>query len=336
MAQNNAESPGSRMRVAAHLLLGACEEPFLGALCESLHGACETLIVNDNAPDPSPHADALQRSAFGRSGRLILDRTPFVDFSTARNVCLRLHREHDAGQWAAFVDADEVHAPAFARIAGNLSLVPPGVDFIDGYTWHFFASFAWYMSIERRMSFFRFSPQLRWEGRVHERLHGASGARLALPYVYAHYGWVMPPRRLAEKGRHYSSLGAPGRIVDEPQLDEVRAETYFEFEHRWGRALRFSGRHPSAARSTIARLSQERAAEFAVVDDADLRTSVAGTAGAKCACAAQLRNAVARSRAQPAGAEVARMIVCANASTSSARVAWCVIQRTSGSASSNT
>jgi hypothetical protein len=256
----------SPARVAAHLIVGAREEPFLGALCESLKDACETLIVNDNAPDPSPHAAALQETPFAKSGRLVVDRTPFTDFSAARNICLRLHRERDAGDWVAFVDADEVHGSIVRRIAANLHDVPAGIDFVDGYTWHFFQSFDRYMSIERRMAFFRFTPDLCWKGSVHERLHGLPGARIALPYVYAHYGWVIPARSHAQKGRQYLSLGAPGQVVHESEMDRVEAENYFEFADRWARVLRFTGSHPPAARPVIERLSRERAAEFGRIE----------------------------------------------------------------------
>jgi len=264
--QSSSKSPGARPRVAAHLIVGPREEPFLGALCKSIEGACELLIVNDNSPDPSPHRQALEQSAFALEGRLILDRAPFTDFANARNICLRLHRERDAGEWIAFVDADEVHGEAVNRIAANLHAAPAHCDFIDGYTWHFFQSFERYMSIERRMAFFRFTPHVRWEGAVHEQLRGLSGERIALPYVYAHYGWVMPARRHAEKGRHYLSLGAAGQVVHESELDAVEAENYFEFAHRWATALRFTGTHPQAARPTIERLRRERAQEFARVE----------------------------------------------------------------------
>jgi hypothetical protein len=267
LAQTFEHSPSSKPRVAAHLIVGPREEPFLAALCRSLEGACETLIVNDNAPDPSPHAAVLAASAFAKAGRLIVDRTPFEDFSAARNICMRLHAQRGAGEWIAFVDADEVHGPQFQRIAHNLECVPAGTDFVDGYTWHFFQSFDWYMSIERRMSFFRFRPDVRWEGRVHEQLRGLDGARIALPYVYAHYGWLMPAHHHARKGRQYLSLGAAGRVLEEHEIDDVGVDTYFEFEHRWVNALRFSGAHPPAARETIARLRSERHADFARVDE---------------------------------------------------------------------
>jgi hypothetical protein len=245
--------PDARPSVAAHLILGAREEPFLGALLDSIGDAAQLLIVNDNAPAVSPHAATLAASAFGKLGRIVVDRSPFAGFAAARNVCLRLHGERDAGAWVAFVDADEVHdRHTIATIAGNLHRLPQEYDFVDGYTWHFFQSFEYYTSIERRMMFFRFKPGLRWEADVHEQLVGLDGRRMALPYVYAHYGHTLAPRRHAEKGRHYSSLGAPGGVLREDQLEDFDVARYFAPEYP--RLLRFSGRHPQAALPALAAL----------------------------------------------------------------------------------
>lgn len=252
------------MKIAAHLIAGSRPEPFLGALLESLVGAADTLIVNDNSPGTSPHAAILEASWFARNGRLFVDRTPFTDFSAARNACLRVHRANDAGDWAAFVDCDEVHGEAVRRIARNVNAVPKSIDFVDGYTWHFFQSFDWYTSIERRMAFFRVRDAVRWEGSVHEHLTGLSGSRLALPYVYAHYGHVMPARLHAEKGRQYSSLGQEGEVVESAALDRIDVREYFKTF--WPGLLRFSGEHPPAARETIERLTVERRAQFAMAD----------------------------------------------------------------------
>lgn len=242
----------ARPDAAAHLILGARAEPFLAALLASLDGVAAALIVNDNAPDPSPHTSLLAASAFAQRGALYVDRAPFRGFAAARNCCLQLHAAHAAGNWVAFVDADEVHGAPAARIAANLARVPDAIDFVDGYTWHFFQSFDFYTSIERRMAFFRFRPELRWEGDVHEQLRGNPGGRIALPYVYAHYGHTLEPRRHAEKGRHYSSLGAPGAVLSLDQLDDFDAAEYFAPEYP--RLLRFAGAHPSAAEPTLARL----------------------------------------------------------------------------------
>lgn len=238
--------------VAAHLILGAREEPFLPALLDSIAGAASLLIVNDNGPDPSPHTAVLERSAFGRRAQLLIDRTPFTGFAAARNVCLQVHRQQSAAAWVAFVDADEVHGERVATIAANLPAVPAGIGFVDGYTWHFFQSFDYYTSIERRMAFFRFSPEARWHGDVHEWMSGVPGARVALPYVYGHYGHTLEPRRHAEKGRHYSSLGAPGAVLDEAQLGDFDVERYFAPEYP--RLLRFRAAHPAPVRATLDRL----------------------------------------------------------------------------------
>jgi len=248
--------------IAAHLILGSREEPFLGAMLASIEEAAALLIVNDNAADPSPHGATLAASRFGRHGRLVVDRTPFSGFAAARNVCLRLHAEVGAGAWVAFVDADEVHGESIGAIARRLGGVPGDCDAVDGYTWHFFGSFDYYTSIERRMMFFRFRPGLRWEGAVHERLAGLDGKRIALPYVYAHYGHTLEPRRHAEKGRHYSSLGAPGGILAEEELDGFDVERYYA--PVYPRLLRFGGSHPPAAAAILADLRPRLEAHHAL------------------------------------------------------------------------
>ncbi len=242
------------MPIAAHLILGPREEPFLEAMLESISSSVNLLIVNDNAPDLSPHGATLTASRFGREDRLIVERTEFSGFADARDVCLRLHAQHRAGDWVAFVDADEVHGKRVARIAAHIDRVPAAFDFVDGYTWHFFGSFDYYTSIERRMMFFRFAPELRWEGTVHERLRGHRGRRVALPYVYAHYGHTLQPRRHAEKARQYSALGAPGSVLREDELDSFEVARYYA--PVYPRLLRFKGRHPAAARETVERLRE--------------------------------------------------------------------------------
>ncbi|MBV8373548.1 MAG: hypothetical protein JOY69_09825 [Candidatus Eremiobacteraeota bacterium] len=255
----------ARNAVAAHLILGSRPEPFLGAMLESLACAVGTLIVNDNGDGESPHRATLAASPFGASNRLIVDRTSFGGFAAARNVCLQLHARHSNAGWVAFVDADEVHDGAIlAAIARNLDHLSPQYAFVDGYTWHFFQSFEYYTSIERRMMFFRFDPQLRWEAAVHEQLVGTHGRRIALPYVYAHYGHTLEPRRHAEKGRHYSSLGAPGEVLRADELEGFDVARYFAPEYP--RLLRFTGSHPQAARAALRRLAPDLRAYHALTE----------------------------------------------------------------------
>ncbi len=236
----------------------------MAALLESLRGACESVLVNDNAPDPSPHARILTDNAFAREGKLVVDRTPFSDFATARNVCVRLHRERNAGEWVLFIDADEVHGPQLQRLASNLHCVPADCDFLDGYALHFFQSFDWYRSIERAKIFIRFVPEMQWEGVVHEKLHGPAGKRIALPYLYGHYGWVLPIERQAQKEQLYAALGRPGDMLPAQELAAPDLER--SFARIWPRVMRFRGAHPPAAAPAIARLRGDLAEQFAEVD----------------------------------------------------------------------
>ncbi|HEY9180426.1 MAG TPA: hypothetical protein VIO32_06880, partial [Candidatus Baltobacteraceae bacterium] len=250
--------------MAAHLILGPREEPFLGAMLESIRGAADVMLVNDNSPEPSPHTRTLQESAFARDGTLVVDRTPFTDFAAARNVCVRLHEQHGACEWMLFVDADEVHGPQLNVVATNLDGVSPKVDFVDGYTWHFFQSFDWYRSIERAKMFIRATPGFHWEGAVHEKLHGPSGKRIALPYVFAHYGWVLPIERQAQKERQYAELGRPGDMLPQHELDMPQLER--SFAHEWRTVMRFHGQHPPAAENLIGHLRGTLHAQFDAVE----------------------------------------------------------------------
>jgi hypothetical protein len=261
-------------RVAAHLILGPREEPFLAAMLQSIHEACDVLLVNDNSPEPSPHAQTLAESAFAARDALIVDRTPFTDFATARNVCARLHEERNAGEWMLFVDADEVHGAHLARVARNLASVPRDVSFVDGYTWHFFQSFDWYRSIERAKMFIRATPGFRWQGVVHEKLHGPSGKRIALPYVFAHYGWVLPIERQAQKERQYAQLGRPGQMLPQHELSDPELER--SFAHEWRTAIRFRGEHPPAAAQIRSQLRPKLQAQFDAVDEIVPRHQSAG------------------------------------------------------------
>lgn len=248
--------------IAAHLIVGRNEESFLPALLRSLEHVVERVIVNDNSGDPDgPNARALAASAFARRGDLVLDRAPFVDFADARNRTLALHRQLGLGEWAAFVDADEVHRPVAATIARNLNRLPRDVAIVDGYTRHYFQSFRLYTSIERRMTFFRVTPGVHWVGRVHERLAGVAGRHLAIPYVYDHYGAVFSLHRQAAKGRQYSSLGQAGPIVAEGDEETVRAVDYFHSQ--WPLALRYRGDHPAAVADLQAQLERTERERYA-------------------------------------------------------------------------
>jgi hypothetical protein len=142
-------------------------------------------------------------------------------------------------------------------------MLPDAVEAVDGYSRHFVGSFSWWLSVERRLCFFRDHPDRRWHGRVHEQLEPI-GCRVVLPCVWFHYGHVVTPRMEWEKSRLYSSLGQPGFAPTDEELRSVNAE------RAWGRmrpdAMWYGGKHPPAMRDVIGRLTREWADTIADVD----------------------------------------------------------------------
>ncbi len=245
-------------RVVAHLIVGAKQEPFLPAMLASIEPAVEHLFVNENSglQGGAPALGALQASVLFRSGRMTIAQTGFSGFAAARNTCLALDRDAGDDTWIVFIDADEVHGHEFPRLAANLARLPRRIAYVDGFTRHFFKSYAWYLSIERRLMFFRWTPAAHWEGNVHERLCGVKGARLALPYVYAHYGHVSPFAEDTRQGTQYAGLGQTGNALPADIAREADAFGDFtrlnpHFADRWRRLIRFRGSHPACARPII-------------------------------------------------------------------------------------
>lgn len=184
--------------------------------------------------------------------------------------------------WVLFLDADEVHGPELPYIAREiLPRLGAGVDRLDGYTYHFFGTFGWLTDVARRMMFFRYAPGLHWVNAVHERLVGLSGKTVVIPYVYYHYGNVLPPRMLAEKHLRYFALG--NKVPRPPDAAAAGAEIYLA---KAAELRPFRGTHPPVARATVAALERDNAPEFAALDAA-LRARRSGRA----ALAAALRAA---------------------------------------------
>lgn len=260
-------------RIVAHLIVGAKREPFLPAMLASIAPAVERVFVNENSGlgTDAPNLQALESCTLARDGKLVLARTTFDSFAAARNVCFDLDREATADTWIVFMDADEVHGAQFARIASQLQKIPADVGYVDGFTWHFYFSFDWYYSIERRMMFHRWTPQARWEGEVHERLTGVPGTRVALPYVYAHYGHVTPFSEFARKWGQYSGLGAPSEQLSPEAAHAADFHGNYDavmpvFEERFKRMLHFTGDHPEVAHGAIAAEAARRSGELAEIE----------------------------------------------------------------------
>ncbi len=250
--------------IACALCVGDAPEPYLAATLASIAGVVDVLVVNDNSGlDRSEAMETIEASAFAGSGRLVVGRSRFVDFAGMRNEAQALLRALPrAPDWVLFLDADEVHGEQLRYLADKvLGRLDGGVSQLDAYTFHFFGTFGWISDIARRMVFYRFDPALRWVNPVHEKLDGPRGRCIVVPYIYHHYGNVLPPALLARKHGRYFQLGNP---VPQPPGPEVASnDVYFA---KAASVRPFRGRHPRVAAGLVARIEAENAPAFATLD----------------------------------------------------------------------
>jgi hypothetical protein len=257
-------SNGSTVTVACALCVGAAHELYLPATLTSIADAVDLLVVNDNSGlARSENVAALEASAFARRGALRIERHPFVDFADMRNRAFAplraLPRPPD---WVMFLDADEVHGEQVRYVAREiLPRLGPEIGHLDAYTYHFFGTFRWITDIARRLGFYRFAPEIVWTNAVHEKIAGLLGRAVVIPYIYYHYGNVVPPPMLARKHLRYGELGNP--VPAPPVVEHATNEVYLE---RAADARPFHGTHPRAARSLLEHLERVYAQELAAID----------------------------------------------------------------------
>jgi hypothetical protein len=270
--------------IACALCVGDTPEPYLAACLDSIDGVVDLLVVNDNSGlARSDNVAMIEASAFGRTDRLLVARHPFVDFAGMRNDAQAVLRSLDRPpDWVLFIDADEVHGEQARYLARDvLPRLEAGVGQLDAYTYHFFGSFGWITDIARRMAFYRFSPDLSWVNPVHEKLVGLRGHAVVVPYIYHHYGNVVPPRLLAVKHQRYFELGNP--VERPPGPDEATLDVYLA---KAGEVRPFRGTHPRAAREIVDTMNRVNAAEFAALDTGfEARRSLGARARAAVAAA---------------------------------------------------
>ena len=236
------------MSVTAVMLMGAKREPFLAACLASIRDAVDHLIVNDNS-GLAEHANlsVMKESELYRSGRVTIVPSAFLGFGPCRDLCLaEMRKTNEPGRWIIFVDCDEVHIPTISRVTQRLlPNLPERIGIVDGYFQQIFQSPDCMQTLDHRHNLmFRFRPDIRWVGQVHEKLDGLAGQRLVIPYRYFHYGYLETPKVVAEKWRFYGSLGdrQSGRQSEIP-------EEYMQKE--LGRLHAFYGRHPEFALPAI-------------------------------------------------------------------------------------
>lgn len=224
-------------------------EPFLRAMLESIVDAVDLLVMNDNSNDPdNSNLKAVKESKLYKDGKVHLIFSKFEGFASARNLCLDFIKKSEYNSsWIIMQDCDEVHAPSF--IALTRKILPNLSDrygIVDGYFYQFVQTFDYYTSLDRRHNLiFRFYPDVRWAGDVHEKLVNLKGERLAAPYIYFHYGYCFPLKDVLGKLRHYGSLGDDENKAAENMSHERLLDG--NAQH----CIKFKGKHPPSMKSVI-------------------------------------------------------------------------------------
>lgn len=237
------------------------KEPFLAACLESLNEAVDLLVLNDNSSDKNnSNLEIIKKSKLFNQNKVKMLFNPFNGFADARNKCLEYIHSLDRleNSWILKIDADEVHAPALKIIAREiLPNLPETVGVVDSYFFHFMQSFDYLYSIDRRHDLLvKYTPNLCWEGKVHEKLLGQQGKRIALPYAFYHYGYVNSKDDILEKWKLYSSCGDNSF----PDINKFDKKTFLHWEGR--HCVPFNGGHPAYAMNLINKMKLERSAEF--------------------------------------------------------------------------
>ena len=251
------------MSVTAVMLMGAKREPFLGACLASIRDAVDHLIVNDNSGlAEHPNLTVMRESELYKTGRVTIVNSAFLGFGPCRDLCLdEMRKTDEPGRWVIFVDCDEVHVSTIRRVTkGLLPRLPERIGIVEGYFQQIFQSPACIQTLDHRHNLmFRFHPDIRWVGQVHEKLEGVAGRRLVIPYRYFHYGYLEPPAIVAEKWRFYGSLGdrQSGRQSEIP-VEYMQKEL--------GRLHAFYGRHPEFALPAIRDYQEKNSAWLADVN----------------------------------------------------------------------
>ncbi len=132
------------------------------------------------------------------------------DFGKQRQVSL----EHATGDWVIRLDADEAFSREFEEnVRALLSSAPKEVVAYNirqcnliGDENYYSRKFDGHESFPR---IWRNLPGVRWEGHVHEKLLGLSGAVLPWEVYVVHYGFL-DKERYREKGRFYSKIDGSG------------------------------------------------------------------------------------------------------------------------------
>lgn len=127
------------------------------------------------------------------------------DFTGLRNECLN-RTNRDATYWH-WIDSDEIYYPEDLDVLKN-DVIKDRTDIRQVWTYFYhFMIHPWQVQDKcSKDNFFRFTPNVRWYGGVHEHVHPdslPSGEVVQSGVEYLHYGYVRQQWRTCLKWLHY-------------------------------------------------------------------------------------------------------------------------------------
>lgn len=248
--------------IIATMIISDRNEPFLQSCLESVNGSVDLVIINDNSQnsEKNPNMDIIKKSKLFASGKVKLLFNKFQGFADARNKYLEYIKTLSLSDdsWLIKLDSDEVHSHILKIITREiLPALPSSIGVVDTYFFHFMQSFDYIYSIDRRHDLFvRYNKDLLWKGDVHEKLTGQKGARIALPYLFYHYGYVNPKDDILERWKLYARCG-DNTYED---LNKIEKNTFLNEEGK--SCAKFTFPHPVSMKKIIEDMKKDRKEEF--------------------------------------------------------------------------
>ena len=245
--------PERRPPVRVSVQIIASERDEFGALLfgsclESLQGYADQIVIVDNGLGEQVR-ELIKRKSSGLPMQL-MDGKGVQDFAELRNRALRATRPTTTH--IHVVDTDEVYFPAglsaLKEVLGDGAVVA-------GKFVHFMIEPGWVESVQPKARVFRWHPQLRWEGSVHERLLNFDQTQaLENQFSYLHFGYCRPQWQTFLKWLRYARLQGCDithyqyEIVDGVRLPWFREgrtpDTVLESRRRF--LQQYAGTYPNA------------------------------------------------------------------------------------------
>jgi GT2 family glycosyltransferase len=240
------------LTIAANIIVGPWEEPFLNAALLSILDLVDEFVVIDTAPGNNPNRDMLndwmQYSHIEHSKPFkIIDMARGEDKDFSFSAARELARVNTMSDWILKFDADEcIHEndiPTLLNAVKNTNASAIQVNF-----YHFMLYPNLYQFIDKKTLLFK-RDKLRWINDVHE-LPEINGLTEYLPITYFHYGYLRGQEEVYKRWVLYRDIEGKPAYYDNMDPKEI-------LTCRLSVCQNFIGEHPLAVQGVLAEMFKD-------------------------------------------------------------------------------